>query len=58
MVNMQQAIAIIKEFVADVDAVGIDEVRGDNDKNSPNGWPDLADTYDKAKRFLEDAGHA
>lgn len=41
--NMQDAVAIIKEFMGDVEAVGLAHVRAE--------WPDLAVTYVKAKAF-------
>lgn len=37
--------AVIREFVKDFDAVGLEHVRED--------WPDLVDTYWHARRYLE-----
>jgi len=39
------AVAILCEFVEDVQVVGVREVRKD--------WPDIAETYKKAKAFLK-----
>lgn len=42
---------LLVEFTETVEAVGADKVR-DDDEDDPDSWPDLAETYDKAKAFL------
>ena len=43
----ERALAILREFVQDVDAVGI--------RNMKEDWPDLLVTYTKAKKLLRQA---
>lgn len=53
--RLEEALAIIAEFIGDVEAVDIVNVREKlriNESDFEPGWPDLADTYDKAKSFM------
>ena len=55
--HLNLAVPIIAELVGDIEAVGGPEVIREqalvSEGDFERGWPDLADTYDKAKGFLE-----
>lgn len=43
--RLEEALKVLREFVADIEAVGVDHVQEE--------WPDLLPTYLSAKRVLE-----
>lgn len=45
-----QALYILREFMADVEAVGVKQVGRE--------WPDLLITYNKARMLLKEVDHA
>ena len=49
---MKNAIEVLREFVADVDAIGGAQALGEA---GDNFWPDLLVTYNNAKAVLADA---
>jgi hypothetical protein len=44
-------IDVLREFVADIEAVGVKALL---DENDPNYWPDLVPTYRNAKAAMKE----
>ena len=52
-VSVPKLAAALREFIADIEAVGLKALK---DENDPNYWPDLVPTYRHAKAAMKEAG--